>query len=96
MDTPEFLKIGALVKAQHWYGQIDDICISPSRIMLLISSPKGIWRCHRAEWVEYDAQYVTPANHGEAMRDIEIHRKRLVEQVREMDELKEAWNEAKK
>ena len=55
MNKPEWLKRGALVKVQHWYGLVEDVAVSDQHVMVLIKSPKGIWRNQRnaSEWLEY-------------------------------------------
>jgi hypothetical protein len=68
MTTPDFLKVGAVVKVQHWYSEIIDVAVSDSRLMVLVKSPKGIWRNHPAEWLEFDEQQIIPASLDEAIK----------------------------
>ena len=90
---PDFLKVGAIVKVQHWYGQIVDIAESDTRIMVLVTSPKALWRNHPAEWLEFDAAQITPASIADAVDDCESHAERVRRTLHEIEALRDAWQE---
>ncbi|MEK7277492.1 MAG: hypothetical protein AAB427_09100 [Chloroflexota bacterium] len=92
MTKPEFLKVGALVKVQHWIGEIVDLSVTENgKIMVLISSPKGIWRNHPAEWLEYQPEQITPATQDEIARDLEIYEARIADMLKSLDSIKTRW-----
>jgi hypothetical protein len=91
-NKPEFLQIGQLVKVQHWYGEIEDICTSDQRIMLLVKSPKGIWRNHAAEWLEFDPQQIKPATVAEAVKSIEIYTARVQQMLADLETMQTKWS----
>ncbi len=88
INKPEWLKRGALVKVQHWYGLVEDVAVSDQHVMVLIKSPKGIWRNQRnaSEWLEYIEGQITPATREEMEEEINVHAERI---QRMLDELKE-------
>ena len=90
MSKPEWLVPGAFVKVQHWYGVVEDIAVSPARIMVLVKSPKGIWRNQRdaAEWLEYLDGQMTPADTSEIEREVDIHVKRVEQMLKDLDAFK--------
>jgi hypothetical protein len=84
--VPEWLKPGALVKVQHWYGVVEDVAVSQNRVMVYIKSPKGVVRSQRdaAEWLEYIEGQITPADPSAFEQEVVLN----VERVKKMlDEL---------
>ena len=79
INKPEWLKVGTLVKVQHWHGIVEDIAISPKRVMVLIKSAKGIWRNQRdaSEWLEYLEGQIVPADPAEFATDLSAHADRI-------------------
>jgi len=65
MDTlPEYLKVGNFVRVAEWVGRIDDIATG-EHIMILVSSPKQVYRHSSPEWLEWhvDApELISPAS----------------------------------
>ena len=90
---PDFLKVGAIVKVQHWYGQIVDIAESDTRIMVLVTSPKALWRNHPAEWLEFDAEQITATSIAEAVADFDFYLSRVRRTLHEIEALRDAWQE---
>jgi len=90
-NKPDFLKVGAIVKVQHWYGQIVDIAESDSRIMVLVTSPKSLWRHHPAEWLEFDEQQIKPASLDEAIASFDIYIDRVKKILEDIDAMKREW-----
>jgi len=90
-NKPEFLVIGAVVRVQHWFGEVVDIAISDTRIMILVKSPKAIWRNHLAEWVEFDPAQVGPAVLDQALQDADLHIERITAKLQEAQNLRNAW-----
>ncbi|GER81134.1 MAG: hypothetical protein M5U11_08085 [Anaerolineales bacterium] len=76
---PEWLKPGAFVKVQHWFGVVEDVAVSEQRVMALIKSAKGIWRNQRdaSEWLEYIEGQIVPARPEEVEQDIAAHAERI-------------------
>ena len=93
-NKPDFLKVGAIVKVQHWYGQIVDIAESDSRIMVLVTSPKALWRYHPAEWLEFDAQQITLASLDEAIASFDIYTERVKKTFQEIEAMKRNWQQS--
>lgn len=78
-NKPEWLKPGALVKVQHWYGVVEDVAVSELHVMVLVKSPKGVWRNQRdaSEWLEYIDGQITLADPAAFEQDIEAHAERI-------------------
>lgn len=87
MNKPDWLKPGAFVKVQHWYGLVEDVAVSPARIMVLIKSPKGIWRNQRdaSEWLEYIEGQIVPADQSALEQDIDVHAERIRHMLADLD-----------
>jgi len=92
-SKPDFLKVGAIVKVQHWYGQIVDIAESDTRIMVLVTSPKALWRNHPAEWLEFDAEQITATSIADAVADFDFYLSRVRRTLHEIETLRDAWQE---
>ena len=90
MNKPDWLTPGAFVRVQHWMGIVEDVAVSPSRIMVLVKSPKGIWRNQRdaAEWLEYIEGQIVPSDAAELERDIETHIQRVQKMLDDLTSLK--------
>ena len=90
-NKPEWLKRGALVKVQHWYGVVEDVAVSETRVMVLIKSPKGVWRNQRdaSEWLEYIEGQITQADPAALEQDIEEHAERIQRMLSELNIFRE-------
>jgi hypothetical protein len=93
MNRPPFLFVGNLIKIQsYWCAEIKDIADTEvGRIMLLLKSPKGIWRNKPEEWIEYSEGQIVPASFEEAESDIETHRLRINRMLIDIDDLEKEW-----
>jgi hypothetical protein len=66
-DKPDFLKIGQLVMIDGWCGRIEDVAVTEAGgIMVLVNSPKAIWRNQRPEWLPYIDGRITPVDFAAA------------------------------
>ncbi len=90
-NKPDWLIPGAFVKVQHWYGVVEDVAVSSARIMVLVKSPKGIWRNQRdaSEWLEYLEGQIAPADKSEIEREVEVHVKRVQQMLKDLDAFKD-------
>lgn len=86
-NPPGWLKRGALVKVQHWYGVVEDVAVSQNRIMVYVKSPKGVVRSQRdaAEWLEYIEGQIVPAEPSAFEQEIALNIARVQKML---DELK--------
>ncbi|HEU0296836.1 MAG TPA: hypothetical protein VFR47_29130 [Anaerolineales bacterium] len=91
MNKPEWLKHGALVKVQHWYGRVEDVAVSDRHVMVLVKSPKGIWRNQRdaSEWLEYIEGQITPATPAEMEKEITAHTERIQRMLVDLNTFRE-------
>ena len=91
MNKPEWLKRGTLVKVQHWYGLVEDVAVSDQHVMVLIKSPKGIWRNQRdaSEWLEYIEGQITLATPEEIEKEITAHAERIQRMLKDLNEFRE-------
>lgn len=95
MNTiPEWLHIGALIEFAFCVGRVIDIAVSEQRVMLLIESPKGIWRNHPAEWIEYHSDAIKPASPERVARDIALYREYIVKMLDQLNALSVEWSNA--
>ncbi|RUM47748.1 MAG: hypothetical protein DSY80_00580 [Desulfocapsa sp.] len=80
------------VNGRHWYGEIVDVAVSDyGRIMLLINSPKAIWRNHRPEWLEYNPKQIAPAKATEAIASVDTYIERIEKMLEDVENLKQRW-----
>lgn len=93
MNKPDFLEVGVFVMVQnYWVAKIVDIAISETgRVMLLLKSPKGIWRNRTEEWLQYEEVQVRKASWGEVEKDVELHKLRINRMMIELDDLEKEW-----
>jgi len=91
MNKPEWLKRGVLVKVQHWYGLVENVAVSDQHIMVLIKSPKGIWRNQRdaSEWLEYIEGQIVSATPDEMEKEITAHAERIQRMRADLNEFRE-------
>jgi len=90
-NLPEWLMVGALIEFVFSVGRVVDIAISEQRVMLLVESPKGIWRNHPAEWLEYHADAIKPASPERVERDLALYREYIVKMLNQLDSLAVEW-----
>ncbi len=90
-DIPAWLKPGALVEFAFCVGEVVDVAVSSSRIMVLVKSPKGIWRNHPAEWLEYQPEAIKPATPERAVRDLELYHDYIGKMLADIDALRAEW-----
>ena len=86
-NPPVWLKPGALVKVQHWYGVVEDVAVSQNRIMVFIKSPKGVVRAQRdaAEWLEYLEGQIVPAEPSAFEQEITLNVQRVQKMLDELN-----------
>ncbi len=88
----EFLRIGSLVRVQHWVGEIVDVAeTAGGKIMIQVQSPKGIWRNHPAEWLEYIEGQIAPATPEEIKRSLIVYRGYITKMLGDIDALAARW-----
>lgn len=90
-NLPEWLKCGQLVEFAFAVGEIIDVAVSPQRVMVLVSSPKGIWRNHPAEWLEYKEGAIKPTTLERAERELRLYREYLNKMLIELDKMETNW-----
>lgn len=59
--------------------------------MLLIHSPKGIWRNHRPEWLEYHPDQIKPASKESAVKSVDTYIERVELMLKDVKVLQEEW-----
>lgn len=92
MNKPDFLKIGNLVRIQHWVGEVVDVGITDAgKIMVQVKSPKGAWRNHAAEWLEYIEGQILPATEEDARRNLIVYRGYITKILAELGAMGERW-----
>lgn len=94
-QIPEWLKPGELVEFAFCVGEVVDVAVSPERVMVLVKSPKGIWRNHPTEWLEYKADALKPATRERAERDVKLYRGYILKMLNDLDGLNESWMKEK-
>ncbi len=85
MTIPTWLVKGTWIEFAFSVGRIVDIAESPERIMILVESPKGIWRNHPAEWIEYAQGAIQLATPERIARDFELYRAHLAQMLAALD-----------
>jgi len=93
-NLPEWLQVGALIEFAFSVGRVVDIAVSEQRVMILVESPKGIWRNHPAEWLEYHPDALKPASPERVERDLALYREYIVKMLDQMDALTVEWHKS--
>ncbi len=89
---PDYVRVGAIVKIAEWCGQIVDVAITEQgKVMVLITSPKAIFRNHRDEWLEFDPDLIKPGTPEDYARDIEYYARRTRLSLEKLEKLAEEW-----
>ena len=91
MKVPNWLVKGTLVWFAFCVGQVVDIAVSETRIMVLVESPKGTWRNHPAEWLEYHDGEIRPTNLEETVKDIEKYRAYVAQMSDTLVKMEQQW-----
>jgi len=94
MDTtlPNYIHVGAIIKVTEWYGQVVDIATTEQgKVMVLVTSPKALFRNHRDEWLEFNSDLIKPATPEDYVRDIEYYAKRTRLNLEKLEKLVEEW-----
>lgn len=96
VTKPGFLTVGNIVKVQHWYGEIVDVAVTDAgRVMVLVKSPKGIWRNHPDEWLEYIEGQIMPAQLSDAIEQFSYYIERIGEMYDALCVMKNHWSTIK-
>lgn len=90
-QIPDWLTTGTLVEFAFSIGEIQDVAVSEHRVMVLVKSPKGIWRNHPAEWLEFKPGAIKPADPAKAERELELYREYITKMLAALDEMQEQW-----
>jgi len=76
---PEHIKIGNYVQVAEWIGRVDDIAVGKSHTLILVSSPKQVYRHSRPEWLEFDfsiPEMIAPAESWQYVRECDRYAER--------------------
>jgi hypothetical protein len=70
---------------------VEDVAVSDQHLMVLIKSPKGIWRNQRdaSEWLEYIEGQITAATSDEMEKEINAHAERIQRMLTDLNEFRE-------
>lgn len=82
------LQVGDFVRCGFFVGRVEDVATSERRVMLLVSSPKGAWRNHGPEWIEYDPDAVAPATAEEFNAEVERYRERVALTLQQLEAMR--------
>jgi len=85
MTLPDWLVKDAWIEFAFSVGRVVDIAVSEERAMVLVESPKGIWRNHPAEWLEYKPDAIKPANAERIARDFELYRTHITDMLHALE-----------
>lgn len=89
---PEWLKIGQIVKIAEWPGRIIDVAETETgTLMVLVESPKGIWRNHRPEWLEYLEGMIQPVEFADIVRLFDAYIKHIEDMRLRALSMKREW-----
>ena len=87
MNKPDWLNKGNWIEFAFSIGRIVDVLESPARVMLLVESPKGIWRNHPAEWIEFQPDAVKVAEPERVRKEFDAARRQLQRMNGELENL---------
>ncbi len=90
-NMPNWLRVGALIEFAFCVGCVVDIAVSDQRVMVLVESPKGIWRNHPAEWIEYHVDAIKPASPERVERDLALYREYILKMLDDLDRFAAEW-----
>jgi hypothetical protein len=93
--TPEWVKIGSWVKITEWAGVIVDICVSETRVMLYVDSPKCAANSPHPEWIEYIDGLVTLATPEQIEFNFQRYIRSIEYRMEKIMELERKWKDAK-
>jgi hypothetical protein len=96
MDTtlPDYVRIGAIVKIAEWCGQIVDVATTKQgKVMVLVTSPKALFRNHRDEWLEFNPDLIQSATPEDYLQDIEHYARRTRLNLEKLEQLAQAWSQ---
>ncbi len=89
---PDYLHIGAIVQIAEWYGEVVDLAITEAgKIMVLVTSPKAVFRNHRDEWLEFNPELIKPATSADYVRDIEFYARRTRANLEKLENMAAEW-----
>ena len=57
----------------------------------MVTSPKALYRNHRDEWLEFDAELISPATPADYVRDIEYYAKRTRLNLEKLEQMAAGW-----
>lgn len=90
---PEWLKIGQLVKVAEWPGRIIDVTETETgKLMVLVESPKGVWRNHRPEWLEYIEGMIQPVEFADIVWLFDAYVKHIEGMLARAADMKQEWS----
>jgi hypothetical protein len=90
--VPEYIHVGAIVKIAEWHGQIVDVATTEQgKVMVLVTSPKAVFRNHADEWLEFKPELMKPATTADYEQDIEYYAKRTRLNLEKLEKLRAEW-----
>ena len=87
IELPSHIKIGAYVQVAEWVGLVEDIAVGETHVLVLVSSPKQIYRHAPPEWLEFHADnpdMIRPAIPQRYWDECRRYSERLKEDIRKV------------
>ncbi len=92
MTLPDYIRVGAIVRITEWCGQIVDVATTETgKVMILVTSPKALYRNHRDEWLEFNPDLIQPATAEDYVRDIEYYARRTRLNLEKLELMAQEW-----
>ena len=88
---PDFIRPGSIVHIQEWVARIVDVAVSATSAMVLVESPKMVYRNGRAEWLEYTLMPGAwrSATADEWVSEVNTYLRQLERKIKELEKLRD-------
>lgn len=89
MSQPQ---LNQIVMIDGWVGRIIDIArLESGGVMVLVESPKMVYRNGRAEWLEFIEGRIKPISFLETEKFFSLYMEQTVKRLEELDLMREQW-----
>lgn len=89
MNQPE---LNQIVLIDGWVGRIVDIArLESGGVMVLVESPKMVYRNGRSEWLEFIEDRIKPISFPETEKFFSLYMEQMLKRLDELATMREKW-----
>lgn len=89
---PDYIKVNQFVRIAEWVGKVEDVANGGEHTLVLVSSPKQVYRHSTPEWLPYfpELDLIQPATLEEYEKECRAYANRAMQDAERITQMAES------